>query len=71
MTYPTRPALPTPPQPCPECGTSALYFLDACSEGAIAWYFRCRTCAHVYTTPRDQPDGPHTIVAEGVHVHTH
>jgi uncharacterized Zn finger protein len=46
-----------PIRPCPECGEKTPRVLDM-SATAHVNYYRCSACGHVWTTPKDDPDGP-------------
>jgi hypothetical protein len=42
-----------PFQTCPQCEAWTPRLLDNVSKGAWVKYFRCPSCGHVWTTPRD------------------
>ena len=54
-----------PTRPCPECGQTAPRYLPAASDHAVAAYYRCDACAHVFSVPKDQPDAAPRAVMPG------
>jgi ssDNA-binding Zn-finger/Zn-ribbon topoisomerase 1 len=45
-----------PIRPCPNCEAQTPRVLDASSEGAVVWYYRCPSCGHIWTRPKDGTD---------------
>jgi hypothetical protein len=42
-----------PIQPCPHCETQTPRGLESISKGAWVNYYRCLSCGHVWTMPKD------------------
>ena len=45
-----------PIQPCIECQSLAIRWLDALSKDAHVNYYRCERCGHVWTLPKGETD---------------
>ena len=57
---------PMPIQPCPECQTRAVRWLEASSQEAHVNYYRCEQCGHVWTLSKLQTDAkPNAITRRG------
>ena len=39
--------------PCPNCQSLTPQILDASSQQAYVWYYRCGACGHVWTISKD------------------
>ena len=46
--------------PCPECQNPGLWLSDL-SRNAYVDYYRCFTCAHVWTVPKEQCEPVHDV----------
>jgi len=49
-------------QPCGECRSLAIRWLDSVSRDAQVNYYRCERCGHVWTLPKGETD----VVATGI-----
>jgi hypothetical protein len=47
-----------PTHSCPDCQHAAPRFLPASSADSSVNYYRCDPCGHVWTIPKDNPNGP-------------
>jgi len=43
-------------QPCAECRSLAIRWLDSRSQHAELNYYRCERCGHVWTLPKGETD---------------
>ncbi|MEP7305976.1 MAG: hypothetical protein ABJA98_10705 [Acidobacteriota bacterium] len=43
-------------QPCAECRSLAIRWLDSRSQDAHVNYYRCERCGHVWTLPKGETD---------------
>lgn len=50
-----------PTYPCPNCGNRAPRWLEAPSEIAVANYYRCDSCKHVFTVAKDGSGKMHHV----------
>ena len=46
-----------PLRPCPICRHSTPRWLETCSQDAYVNYYRCEPCGHVWTVPKNDPNG--------------
>jgi len=55
-------ATPASIQPCAECRSLAIRWLDSTSQGALLNYYRCEKCGHVWTLPKGESDVAPTAI---------
>ena len=53
------------PRACPECGHGSANWIQGVNLSGRVDYFRCPECAHVWHTPRNEPDAVPTVVMQG------